>query len=86
MKKNKPSLCDALVIMREMMCKLPKKFFLMRNSCKRDTLVKTLCVWMQSKNQKWLIRFVLHTGLQLESLDLLSWWTRGLAGIVIDQD
>ena len=44
MKKNKPSLCDALVIMREMMCKLPKKFFLMRHSCKRDTRVKTLCV------------------------------------------
>ena len=57
MKKNKPSLCDALDIMREMMCKLPKKSSLTRNSC------KNLSVSTQRINQKGLIRFVLHTGL-----------------------
>ena len=43
MKKNKPSLYDALNIMREMMCKLPKKYFLTRHSC--ETLMR-----MNAKN------------------------------------
>ena len=34
MKKNKPSLCDALDIKGGMMCKLPKKSFLRRHWCK----------------------------------------------------
>ena len=34
MKKNKPSLRDVFNIMREMMCKLLKKSFLTRHSCK----------------------------------------------------
>ena len=32
--KKKPSLCDVFDIMREMMCKLLKKSFLTRHSCK----------------------------------------------------
>ena len=35
MKKNKPSLSDMWDIMRETMCKLPKKSFLTRHSYKR---------------------------------------------------
>ena len=31
---RKPSLCDVFDIMREMMCKLLKKSFLTRHSCK----------------------------------------------------
>ena len=34
MKKNKPSLCDVLIIIKEIMYKLPKKSFLTRHSCK----------------------------------------------------
>ena len=34
MKKNKPSLCDVLDIIKEMMSKLPKKFFPTRHKSK----------------------------------------------------
>ena len=34
MKKKKTSLCDVFDLMREMMCKLLKKSFLTRHSCK----------------------------------------------------
>ena len=64
MKKYKPSFYDVLEIMREMMCKLLKKFFLTRHSCENiKSNSKSVKQWTQTVNQKGLIRFVLHTEL-----------------------
>ena len=57
MKKNKPSLCDVFDIMREMMCKVLKKSFLTRHSCKIVLLMNA------NSKSKGAHMFCSHTGL-----------------------